>query len=351
MNETKLNDRQQLIIHQLMVKPCSRSEIEQSLRKKYPLSKVTLLRDLNYLISQKWVEQLGKGRAIKYQINDAYRILIPINPDYYFSETTNVRNFVKDTFDVSVFDKLKLIYTDDELRLINGKLKRLSNQKRELDPSIFQKELERITIEFAWKSSRIEGNTYTLLETEQLILRKEEAKGHTKEEAMMILNHKDALEYILCYSSKFVMLSLEKILELHSLIVKGLGVSAGIRAQQVGIAGTNYLPVKDKNLLEKYLERIAEVINREKIPLVKALIAVCLISYLQPFTDGNKRTGRMIANALLIANDIIPLSYRNVDELAYKKALIIFYEQNIISGFKKIFTDQLIYSNTHYFQI
>lgn len=351
MNETAISDRQQLIIHQLIAKPCSRAEIEESLREKFPLSKITLLRDLNYLISKKWIQVSGTGRAVKYQINDEYRLLIPIDLDLYFSEKTSIRQFAKETFDESIFNKLNGIYTTHEIQILREKLKRLSYQKKVLDPSIFQKEMERITIEFAWKSSRIEGNTYTLLETEQLILRKEEAKGHTKEEAIMILNHKDTLVYILNNSSMFQKLSLEKILEIHSLLIKDLYVSAGIRAQQVGIAGTNYLPLKDKNLLEKYLTKIVDMINQEKIPISKSLIAICLISYLQPFTDGNKRTGRMIANAILIANDIIPLSYRNVDELEYKKALIIFYEQNNITNFKRIITDQLIYSNTHYFQI
>lgn len=351
MNEAIISNRQQLIIQELFTKPHSRPEIEKSLREKFKISKITLLRDLNDLIRRNWVQVKGTGRAVKYQINEKNRLLIPLNLDLYFSEKSIIRQFSKETFDESIFQKLNGLYPENEIIKLRGQLKRLSYQKKTLDQSIFRKEMERITIEFAWKSSRIEGNTYTLLETEQLILQKKEAIGHTREEAVMILNHKDAIEFILSNPSQFKMLAVKKILEIHAILIKGLGVSEGIRTQPVGISGTNYLPPKDGNLLGKYLSKIVDAVNREKLPAAKALVAVCLISYLQPFTDGNKRTGRMIANAVLIANDIIPLSYRNVDELEYKKALIIFYEQNNISNLKRIITDQLIYSNTHYFQI
>jgi len=222
-----------------------------------------------------------------------------------------------------------VLYTKNEISTISGRLTKLSGQKSILDPAIFQKEIERITIDFAWKSSRIEGNTYTLLETEQLIINKIEAKGRKKEEAIMILNHKDALDYVIKNSAVFTDLSPDAILRIHSILIRNLGVSVKIRSQPVAISGTNYLPPKDHHLLNSFLNESVALINKEACPVSKALIALCLISYLQPFADGNKRTARMTANAVLIANDIIPLSFRNVDELEYKKALIIFYEQNI----------------------
>jgi len=351
MNESIISIRQQNIINFLLIKPQSRSEIESNLIKIFSVSKITLIRDLNDLIDKKWIQVTGMGRAVKYQLNEDSRIFLPISPEDYFSEKSNIRQFAKEKFNDSIFDKLHKLFNSEEIKYISGKLNKLSQKKTLLDPVIYKKEIERITIDFAWKSSRIEGNTYTLLETEQLIVNKREAEGRKKEEAVMILNHKDALDYVLSNSEIFHNFSLETILKIHSILIKDLGVSENVRSQPVAIAGTNYLPPRDKESLSKYLSTFIDMVNQEPYPLSKALIAVCLISYLQPFIDGNKRTGRMLANAILISNDYIPLSFRNVNELEYKKALILFYEQNVITAFKTMFTDQLLFSNSSYFRI
>lgn len=351
MNETIISKRQQQIINLLLIRPHRREEIESSFRKVFPVSKITLIRDLNNLIEKKWIQIAGTGRAVKYNLNENNRIFLPISLDDYFSENSNLRQFSRDSFNAVIFEKLQNLYSPDEIGKISGILGKLSLKKSLLDRTIYQKEMERITIDFAWKSSRIEGNTYTLLETEQLIVNKIEGKGRKKEEAVMILNHKDALDYALNNSRIFRNLTIEAVLKIHSILIKDLGVSTDIRSQQVGISGTNYLPPKEKYLLQKYLSGIIEAINNEQYPVSKAFVGVSLISYLQPFSDGNKRTGRMLANAILIANDVIPISFRNVDELEYKKALILFYEQNVITPFKQIFTDQLIFSNSNYFQL
>ena len=97
------------------------------------------------------------------------------------------------------------------------------------------------------------------------------------------------------------------------------------------------------------LKALIEVINRTENPIEKALIAVLMIAYIQPFEDGNKRTSRILGNALLLANDYCPLSYRSVDEVEYKKAIIMFYEQNNATYFKKLFLDQYKQAVKKYF--
>ncbi len=350
MNDTIISRRIQAIICQLIAKPQTRGELELALRETNPSSKITILRDLNSLIKMNWVKSTGAGRSTKYLINEKYSLLIPLSLDFYFSEGSSIRQYVKESFDETIFSKLCDLFTDEEIKTLQGSKKSLARQKSIIGPTIFQKELERLTIEFSWKSSRIEGNTYTLLETEQLIKQKQQAAGHPKEEAIMILNHKDALSFVLENPSQFDNLSVDKIIEIHSLMIKDLPVTSGIRSHRVGISGTNYLPPSNKEAIEKYLRKTVSFINKLNNPFTKALTAISMISYLQPFTDGNKRTGRMIANAILIAYDLIPLSYRDIDELEYKKALIVFYEQNNIFNFKRIFVNQYLYSNTHYFQ-
>ena len=91
------------------------------------------------------------------------------------------------------------------------------------------------------------------------------------------------------------------------------------------------------------------MINRTENPIEKALIAVLMIAYIQPFEDGNKRTSRILGNALLLASDYCPLSYRSVDEVEYKKAIIMFYEQNNATYFKRLFLEQYRQAVKKYF--
>ena len=218
-----------------------------------------------------------------------------------------------------------------------------------LEKDIYLKELERFTIELSWKSSKIEGNTYSLLDTEALVKQKIEAPGHPKEEAIMILNHKRAFESILKNKNEYKKITLSQVAQLHNFMVKDLNINTGIRSQAVGITGTVYRPLDNQWQIKECLEKIILIVNETVYPLEKALIILAMLSYIQPFADGNKRTARMLANAVLLAHDFYPLSYRSVDETFYKKALVLFYEQNSLYYLKKILLDQYKFALETYF--
>jgi len=91
------------------------------------------------------------------------------------------------------------------------------------------------------------------------------------------------------------------------------------------------------------------VVNNVNYPLEKALLTSTLLAYIQPFTDGNKRTARMFGNAILLAHDYFPLSYRSIDENEYKQALILFYETNNLSHIKRLFLNQYRFAVKTYF--
>ncbi|MEM6738314.1 MAG: Fic family protein, partial [Bacteroidota bacterium] len=205
-------------------------------------------------------------------------------------------------------------------------------------------------IELSWKSSQIEGNTYTLLETERLFREKQEADNKTKEEAIMLLNHKEVVTYLMENKDLAKNLDLCTLEEIHSLLIKDLDVGRNIRSRAVGITGTAYKPLDNEFQIRENLELMCELINTKDNGFERALLAVALISYIQPFEDGNKRTGRMISNALLIADGACPLSYRSVDSLDYKKAMLLFYEQNNLNAFKTIFIEQNEFAVKNYFR-
>lgn len=213
----------------------------------------------------------------------------------------------------------------------------------------YRKEMERLGIDLSWKSSQIEGNTYSLLETERLLREKETASGKTKDEAIMLLNHKDALDFILDVPDYLQPLKVNRIEDIHSILTKELGVERNIRHRRVGISGTNYRPLDNEFQIREALEDSVRLINGKSVVFDKALLALVLLNYIQAFTDGNKRTARIVSNGILIANGYCPISFRTVDSIDYKKAMLMFYEQNNIAAFKRIFIDQFLFAVKTYF--
>ncbi|MCG2692017.1 Fic family protein [Microgenomates group bacterium] len=346
MDDTQINLRQEAILNLLSQIPVSRSKLGAELKNQYPVSKLTLIRDLKSLVDSGLVKTQGIGKSTVY-ISLQNPLLKFIDLRRYFSQDSKLRVNVKTGFDFSVFNYLRTALMEKELK---KKLLRLSRQEKKLDPTIFKREIERFTVEFSWKSSRIEGNTYSLLETDILIRQMKEAEGHPREEAIMILNHKAAIDYILKNREEFRRLTLEKVLKIHALLTGGLGISAAIRSNPVAITGTHYLPLTERDALIKALKQTIEVINAVKNPLSKAFMASFMIAYIQPFTDGNKRTSRTLTNAILIAYDLYPLSYRDVKEIDYLESMLLFYEQNNLYHLKQMFVDQLDFSQNNYFR-
>lgn len=151
------------------------------------------------------------------------------------------------------------------------------------------------------------------------------------------------------HQETFRTLTVSKIEEIHQLLVADLDVPYGIRSAPVGITGTIYMPPAGKNEISSYLHDIIDAINELKSPIEKAMACLVLLPYLQPFIDGNKRTSRLTANAVLLAGGYPPLSYRDVDEQAYKGALILLYEQGSLANFHQLYLEQLEDSATSYF--
>jgi Fic family protein len=226
-----------------------------------------------------------------------------VDIDDYFTVPQDKRNVRYRKFNTNLAKNLANLFTDKELEIFEQGKRKFKNKFSTLDKTILKRELERFTIEFSWKSSQIEGNTYSLLETEELIKNKREAKGHGKEEATMILNHKVSFDTILKNKKSFKNITTSDIRTIHSVLIKDLGIKTGIREAAVGITGTKYLPLDNKHQIEDALNRLVKHLKKINILAEQALILLGMLSYIQPFADGNKRTARMVSNAILLAND------------------------------------------------
>lgn len=293
----------------------------------------------------------GKARATRYRLSAQAHLLMPLNLDTYFAQDVDERQ-VQTSFN---FDLIRTqlpavtLFTDEEMALLQELQVEFRRHVGEMTDNEYRKEMERLGIDLSWKSSQIEGNTYSLLETERLLRESKTADGKTKEEAVMLLNHKDALRFILDNPDYLKVLTVSHIEDIHQLLTKELSVDKGIRHRRVGITGTNYHPLDNEFQIREAMRDTCDLINGKENIFEKALLTLVLLSYIQPFSDGNKRTARITSNAILIANGYCPLSFRSVDSIDYKKAMLIFYEQNNIFAFKQIFIDQFAFAVREYF--
>lgn len=329
--------------------PCSSKEIFDSIDDSY--SYATLKRILTELKDHNLILTKGQGKATKYLISPAYDLIFPIDIDEYYRKEIDERQ-INENFNPKVISDVLAHYNtinEEEQEKLMSLQKEFLLNVSELSENEYKKEMERLAIDLSWKSSQIEGNTYTLLETERLLKEKETASGKTKEEAVMLLNHKDALDFIIENEDYLTPLSISKIEDIHSILTKELNVERNLRRRRVGISGTNYMPLDNEFQIKEALKNACDVINLKDNVFEKALLALVLISYIQPFADGNKRTARIVSNAILMHHNHCPLSFRTVDSIDYKKAMLLFYEQNNISNFKNIFINQFEFAVKTYF--
>jgi Fic family protein len=315
------------------------------------VSYATIKRCLAKLLSEKYIIQRGKAKNSRYSNSPIYNLFYPIDLEEYFGKEIDEREILSGYNFSLISETLQEIslFTAEELIFLNSLQKKYSDNVSQLSDFEYRKDLERLAIDLSWKSSQIEGNTYSLLETERLLKDKLTAAGKTKEEAVMLLNHKDAIDYVVENQDNFPLIRIAKIEELHAILIKELNVEKNIRKRRVGITGTNYRPLDNEFQIREALQQTCDLINSRENIFEKSLFALVLLSYIQAFADGNKRLARITANALFIAHKHCPISFRTVDTVDYKKAMLLFYEQNNLSAIKLIFINQFKFAVENYF--
>lgn len=198
----------------------------------------------------------------------------------------------------------------------------------------------RLLIDLSWNSSRLEGNTYSLLETERLLELGEEVEGKNARDAQMILNHKAAIE-LLVEQAREIGFNKYTICNLHALLSHNLladpGACGRLRSIPVEIGGTVYHPLEVPQLIEECLLRILTVLSEINDPFEQAFFALVHLPYLQPFEDVNKRVSRLAANISLIRGNLCPLSFVDVPDRVYIDGIIAVYEKNRIELLRDVF--------------
>lgn len=200
--------------------------------------------------------------------------------------------------------------------------------------------LSRLLIDLAWNSSRLEGNTYSLLDTRRLIDFGEAAEGHAQREAQMILNHKDAIEFLVG-SADEIGFNRYTILNLHALLANNLladpAAVGRLRHIIVGIDGSTFHPLEIPGLIEEYFDQLLATAAAIEDPFEQAFFVMVQLPYLQPFDDVNKRVSRLAANIPLIRANLAPLAFTDVPGDLYTRATLAVYERNDTTLLRDVF--------------
>jgi hypothetical protein len=200
--------------------------------------------------------------------------------------------------------------------------------------------LNRLLIDLSWNSSRLEGNTYSLLDTKRLIDLGEEAEGKERVETQMILNHKDAIEFLVGTAEE-IGFNRYTILNLHALLANNLladpDAAGRLRHIGVGIERSVFLPLEVPQLIAECFDQILATAAAITDPFEQAFFVMVQLPYLQPFDDVNKRVSRLAANIPLIRGNLSPLSFEGVPRDAYTDAVLGVYELNRTELLRDVF--------------
>jgi hypothetical protein len=200
--------------------------------------------------------------------------------------------------------------------------------------------LTRLLIDLSWNSSRLEGNTYSLLDTTRLIELGEAAEGRDRLEAQMIVNHKEAIEFLV-NDAEEIGFNRYTILNLHGILAQNLLPDANapgrLRRMAVGIGKSTYHPLEMPQLIEECFNQVLDTAAAILDPFEQAFFAMVQLPYLQPFDDVNKRVSRLSANIPFIKRNLSPLSFIDVPRTLYMEALLGVYELNKIDLLRDVF--------------
>jgi Fic family protein len=309
-------------------KPISLFNLLQILGPQY--NERTVRRYLSQMVDEKMIRKIGQKKATKYEAI--------ASRGYFCRESETIiekarkpiyeRDPVAYSFDwFDAYQPNKTFYISEEIRekLYKAGLRAV---KGEPAGTYAHQIFNRLLIDLSYNSSRLEGNTYSLLETQKLLLEGTSAEGKLDEEKIMILNHKEAIRYLVDGAAN-LLLNKEMILTLHYLLSDSLldpADSGKVRRHSVRIGGSTYTPLEDPKLIERQLEAILHKGVMIRDPYEQSFFLLVHISYLQAFSDVNKRSARLAANAPLIKNNLVPLSFSDIEQTDYISALISIYE-------------------------
>lgn len=313
----------------------------------------TLLRRLTRLVDEKIIEKTGKKKGTAYQIilkekateQPAESAIIPLTAES--REILSLVNRPHTSRTPVGYGRAFLNQYQPNVTsyLTANEKKRLAESgktARQNEPAgTYARDiLQRLLIDLSWNSSRLEGNTYSLLDTERLISMGEVADSKSAKDAQMILNHKEAIEFIVA-NSEDIGFNRYTLLNIHALLSNNLlpdpAASGRLRTFGVGIQQSVYTPLGLPQVIEQMFDLLLEKATWIEDPFEQALFMMLQLPYLQPFDDVNKRVSRLAANISLNNKNLVPISFIDVPDSLYIKGMLAVYELNHVELLKDVF--------------
>jgi len=346
----------------------SRGKINKNLS--FPINNKTLQRRMVALVKAGSIYKEGNRKTTKYfhqnpvlEINKKIKTSdIKDTSDQIFSQKSlNVLKYLekpthsraivsykKDFLDSYIPNETVYVPTAERVRL-RAEGERLD---QELAAGTYARQIcQKLLIDLSYNSSRLEGNTYSRLDTEKLVVDGITAEGKIHEDSVMIINHKEAILFLVENAEEITFNSFT-ICNLHNLLSQDLlsnPESCGsVRTIEVNIGKSTYKPLNNPHLLKQYLELIFVKAKKIENPFEQSFFVLVHLSYLQAFEDVNKRTARLACNIPFIKGNLCPLSFTDVPRDDYLAALLMIYEINNVEPMRELFTNAYLRSCKQY---
>lgn len=288
------------------------------------ISRSTLNRRLALLAQQGRLRIVGAGRATRYVSSSP---LSRADIDAYFALPWQQRP-------VAPFDENLLNATPN----IDPDKARRCTQIQAIAQPVDQRFLAHFVIDLSWGSSVLEGGTYSALDTEALVRYGQRNKDKPTADALLVLNHKRAAEYLWAARD----LNTTQVCALHARLTDDHGLDEVQESdhflpahqrgklreyEEVNLGASAYIPPfrPATGYIAQAFERILQTANTLD-PISAALYLMTRIPYLQAFANGNKRTSRLAANSPLLQHGLLPFSFSDVNKADYIRGMAAFYE-------------------------
>ncbi len=309
------------------------------------VGETTIWRALKRLVDENRLAVTGRGRATRYSLAGAAVIRAYLQTPYNRRKPVS---YAKEFVDRYVPNKTFYLGEPDRTRLRDAG----AQVGAPLPAGTYaRRTLERLLVDLAWASSRMEGNTYSLLETERLIRLGEEATGKDRKEAVMILNHKEAIQYAVDNLAKITISSAD-IRNIHALLADGLlidpAMAGRLRRWPAGISASSYRPPDDPYQIEEEFGILIAKAAAIEDPVEQSFFLLVHIPYLQAFDDINKRTSRIASNIPLLKAALAPMSFLTMNDRDYIDGLIGVYELNNVALLRDAYIDAYMASAQNY---
>lgn len=336
--------------------PASLEEIAGKLPRS--LARRTLQRRLALLVSEKRIGAVGSGAGSRYQLPGAMAAKQPApsaTTDLDFSvrlsaaaqETKRLvrRPLARRSpagYDISFLDGYRPNVTAYLSPALRRNLAALGQTTGEAQPAgtHLRKVMDRLLIDLSWNSSRLEGNTYSLLETQRLLELGENAEGKGAAETQMILNHKAAIELLADHAAE-IGFNRYTLCNLHALLAENLlpdpAAGGRLRTHAIAITGSVFHPLEAPAAIEECFDQILATASLIEDAFEQAFFAMVHLPYLQPFEDVNKRVSRLAANIPLVQRNLGPLSFVDVPPSDYTHATLGVYELKRVDYLRDVF--------------